>query len=263
MSAPHEPQPYTLKFDDNESAFAALVGFEFKRDYPQTPQLEGWMVLRIDEPDRILQARLCAPFFNYKSATFDACVRDGVYQEPNHPACWLDKRKTLPEWRTIFPDSLVAEIQHDLSQEYLQRIVDAAPAYFEDLQMLRAKPIPWSQQDFLDAEACLAGVAQYKPSWQIGFYAGVHLEQAARAGREPEDFAAAQHKVRSLQNLAYKAAEAFQEWYHQTRRKNFTASRTYEDENEAWMQRLRTECTGFSDWVYQDAIHRWGFHAAR
>lgn len=263
MSVPHEPKPYTLMFDDNESAFAALVEFEFKHDYPRTPQLEGWMVLRVDEPNRIVQARLCAPFINYKSPPFDACVRDGVYQEPSHPACWLDKRKTPSEWRTIFSDSLVVEIQHDLSNDYLQRVVDAAPAYFEDLRTLRAKPTPWSQQDFLDAEACLAGVAQYQPSQQIGCHAKIHLERAARAGREPEDFATAQHKIRSLQNLAYKAAEAFQDRYHRSRRKNSAATKTFAEEDEAWMQRLRRECPGFSDWVYRDAIHHWGSWAAR
>lgn len=265
MSASEEPIPYTLEFTDNDTAFEQLVGFEFEPPDKDMRHLDGWMIVRVDAPGRIVQARMCAPFIGYISPSAEEIFRGGVYNPPTGPECFLDKRRTLPAWKEVYPDSLVAELSSSgaLSRDTLQRLMETAPAFFEDLYALHAKPTPWSEQDFLDAEASIAGVANYKPSWRLGCYGREKIERAARAGREPEQITAAHRRLKKLQDIAYKAAEALRDFGHQSRRKDFVSATTYDQENAKWMERLKVECPGFSDWVYHDAIHDWGFHMSR
>ena len=266
MSDFPEPKPYTLEFSDNESAFGKIIGFQFHPSDREIRHLEGWIVARIDEPSRIVQARMCAPFVGYVPSEARISL-DGKRVPPVMPESFCDLRRTVPEWKEAFPDSLVTELsQSSASREVLQRLLDGAPNYFADLRIMRAKPQPWSEQDFLDAEASIATIVTYKPSRWLGYYGREHIARAARAGREPEEITAAQRRLKQLQELAYQAAESlrdrllpYRSWKGPTKEYNTV----FEEENSLWMDRLRVECPGFSDWVYHDAINDWGFHMAR
>src|SRR5690349_10769469 len=132
MNPAGEPTPYTLHFADNDTAFEQLVGFEFEPSDKDMRHADGWMILRIDAPTRIVQARMCDPFVGYRSPSIEEAFRGGVYNPPTGPECFLDKRRTLPAWKEAYPDSLVTELSPFgvLKRETLQHLVDIAPGFF-------------------------------------------------------------------------------------------------------------------------------------
>ena len=132
------------------------------------------------------------------------------------------------------------------------------------LRALRAKPVPWPEQEYLDTEAALAnGTTQREWQW-LRLYRAEEFTTALRRERTEEEIAGTKERIRKLQWLAYKAAEESNTRYQQSRKKGFVAfEKTYEEQDKNWMQRLRTECPGFSDWVYHSALHDYGSWAAR
>jgi hypothetical protein len=133
--------------------------------------------------------------------------------------------------------------------ELLQSQLAGVPNYFAELRVMRGKAIPWPQQEFMDVEAILAGLADPRMSrtrtsyYYLYSYARKQLERAAHAGREPEEIENVQQSIKKLKDFGYAAAS--------------TATWVKYDE-EAWLKRMQTECPGFSDWVYKGAIHDYG-----
>jgi len=264
MTEPYEPKPFTVRFDDNEAAFEQLVGFKFKPDTKEVEYKDGWIVVRLDEPSKFVEARMCAPLVGYWSPPSEGYFRNGRMY-PAIPESFLDRLLTLEAWPGKYADSLVMELREaeTASREALQKAITIAPAYFAELRVLRAKPTPWPQQDIVDAEASLQGIANCKPFRLISYHGRGHLLNAARSGRQADEIAATARVLERMKTIAYEAASAWNKWYHEHRKSRFDDHVEAFPDNEAWMQRLRVECPGFSEWVYRDAIHDWGMWAAR
>jgi hypothetical protein len=239
-------KPTVFSVQNDDLAVDAIRRFYFMEGSAYLPGPVGWIIMRLDESVWIREIVVCPP--NLESASVKAFLL----------------RHTLDEQRKRFPDSLVMEVSRghvDPSIDFQARHFTSE--YFDQLRTLRGKPVPWPEQEYLDTEAALAnGTTQREWQW-LRLYRAEEFAAALRRERTEEETTAVKERIRKLQELAYKAAEAFHARHYQSRRKDFVAAKTYEQEDEAWMQRLRTECPGFSDWVYHAAIHHWGFHEAR
>ncbi len=240
-----EPTVFTVQNDD--LAVDAIRRFYFPEGdaYGQRPS--GWVIMRLEEGVWICEIIVCPPKCG------NAVVMAALL------------RRTLDEWRKRFPDSLVMKVDSghvDPKIDFQER--HFISEYFDQLRKLRAKTAPWPEQEYLDTAAALAnGTSQRE--WQlVRLYRAEEFAASLRRGRTEDEIACTKERIRKLQQLAYKAAEESNTRYHQSRKKGFVAfKKTYEEQDKTWMERLRTECPGFSDWVYRDAIHDWGSWAAR
>ena len=281
---PTRPTPVTLRFEDPASAFEALVGFEFTPAYwkaplhHKTPFEEGWIVVRIEEQLVIVEARVCPMYIDSKSLLqIDTFVAD-PYKPPD---CSINVHQTLDDWREQFPDSLVREVTrastvtlatpsalvsdgppYFVSLDILKNLVDTSHFFFEELRAMREKAIPWPPQDFMDMEAVCGFVAHTKIFPKVHLYAQRQLERAARAGRAPAEIARAQSFVKKLQRIG---DAAYAEWSASNDLRDGKKRRSFMKKNgvpppkviydeESWLEQMRTECPGFSDWVYRGAI---------
>jgi hypothetical protein len=240
--------PTVLSVQNDDLAVDAIRRFYFMdgSEYRPAPGPVGWIIMRVDEGVWIREIVVCPPSF--ESAVVMAFLL----------------RRTLDELRRGFPDSLVMEVSRghvDPSIDFQAR--HFVSDYFDQLRKLRAKPSPWPEQEYLDTEAALANGTTQREWQQVRLYRAEEFAAALRRERTEEEIARAKERIRKLQNFAYEAANAFNARYVLSRRKDFVASTAYEEDDAAWMQRLRTECPGFSDWVYHAAIHDWGSWAAR
>jgi len=273
---PTLPTPVTLRFKDQASALEALVGFVFRPCDFKTPCMEGWVVVRIEKQLGIVEARVCPAWIGYKSPLSSENFVGGRYHPTKMPDCYLNFRQTLNDWIEQFPDCLVREVPkastvtqatpsapvsygppYFVSNEVLMNLVDTSHFFFEELQAMREKTIPWPQRDFMDFEAVLAGVANAKNFGWLNRHAQKQLAHAARAGREPEECVSVQQSIEKLKKFGCDAAWDWNKYYHASQQKDFVAgAAAYEEE--AWLERMRAECPGFSDWVYKGAIHDYG-----
>ena len=276
---PTPPEPVTLQFKDQASALEALVGFVFRPCDFKTPCMQGWIVVRIEEQLGIVEARVCPAWIGYKSPMSSEIFIGGRYHPAKMPDCYSNFRQTLNDWREQFPDCLVREVPirgstliqstpprygtpYFASYEVLQNLADTSHDFFEELRVMREKAIPWPQQEFMDAEAALAGAANHKIFGWLNRCARQQLERAARAGRAPEEIVNVQRSVEKLKKSGCDAASEWNTCYYASQQKDFVPDAVTYDE-EAWLERMRAECPGFSDWVYKGAIHDFGFWAAR
>jgi hypothetical protein len=239
--------PTVFSVQNDDLAVDAIRRFYFLDGSAYLPGPVGWVIMRLDEGVWIREIVVCPP--NVESAVVMASLL----------------RRTLDELRRGFPDSLVMEVSHghvDPSIDFQARHFTSE--YFDQLRRLRTKPVPWPEQEYLDTEAALANGTTQREWQKLRLYRADEFAATLRRERTEDEIAGAKERIRKLQGLAYEAAEESNTRYHQSRKKDFVAfKKAHEDQDKTWMQRLRTECPGFSDWVYHAAIHDWGSWAAR
>lgn len=257
------PKPETIRFQSHEAAVGAITRFDFFPDNLAEPKIEGWIVVRIDERLGIVEARFCPahkgnehlPAILTKDGKWDLQL-DVVYDFGNQKVPYVDLQETLKNWREKYPDCLVMQLSRPLTKDYtpyefLQLQLAWTEAYFSELREMRSKAIPWSHQDFLDCEAALAGFVKHGKFFHyLRYEAREQLRCAARAGRSEEEITEAGRLVKKLGQTSYDAADQY-------RSANYS-----KDVRTAGVERMKKECPGFSDWVYEGAFDA-GFSESR
>jgi hypothetical protein len=242
----------TLQFQDHTSACEAIARLEC-RPSELIDCLWGWIVVRIEERLGIVEARFYPPQINYKEPPFEELCPNGRYDPATRPRAFVELEETLRDWREKYPDCLVMKLDIPpegwSKPEFLQRQWARRQSFFDELRAIRKKVVPWPLQEFMDTEAVLRGLASSNTfGYLLLTNARAQLERAVRAGREPEEITKVHQAVRKLEDLGCKAGRNSLDQIHKV--PGFAPF-----DEKAWLDRMRTECPGFSDWVYKGAIH--------